>query len=128
MTSARTISGPIGNGEPRPIPAGGTSSNLFEPVQAPRLTSISRKMVPPFLADRAHYESAVAAQPGMSPIPWAGSIGLMFLQSLLVIRVFRGGFNDVTDVTEAKLTEISSASKSVSFDEPWQTKHAPRRR
>ncbi len=70
----------------------------------------------------------MSAQPGLSPISWAGSIDPIFLQWLLVIRVFGTGFNDVSDLTDdiikAKLTELSSGSKPVSFDELWPTLNA----
>ncbi len=63
----------------------------------------------------------MAAQPGLSPISWAASIDPIFLQSLLVIRVFGTGLNDVSNLTDgiikAKLTELSSGSRPVSFDE-----------
>ncbi len=108
-------------GEPTPTPAGGTSANVFAPVQAPRLTSISLEAIQRFLAERAHYEPAVAAQSGLSPISWAGSIDPIFLQSLLVIRVFGTGFIDISkltdDIINAKLTVRSSGNKPVSFDE-----------
>ncbi len=55
---------PIDMGDTTPPPGGGTSANLFAPIQAPRLSSISRKAIQHFLAERAHYESAVSAQPG----------------------------------------------------------------
>ncbi len=65
----------------------------------------------------------MAAQPGLSPFSWAGFIDPIFLQSLLVIRVFGTGLNDVSDLTDdiikAKLTERSSGSKPVSFDEAF---------
>ena len=108
-------------GDPLPPPSGGTSGNLFAPIQAPRLRSISRKEIQRFLAERAHYESAVAAQPGLIPVSWAGSIDPIFLQSLLVIRIFGEGINDVGDLTDdiikVKLNELSSGSKPVSADE-----------
>ncbi len=125
MTSAQTVSDPIDMGEPTPPPAGGTSANHFAPVQAPRLTSISRKAIQRFLAERAHYESAVAAQPGLSPISWAASIDPIFLQSLLVIQVFGTGFNDVSDLTDdiikAKLTELLPAASLFRSTKLWTT-------
>ncbi len=55
---------PTDMGDTTPPPAGGSSANLFALIQAPRLSSISRKAIQQFLAERAHYESAVSAQPG----------------------------------------------------------------
>ncbi len=53
--------------------------------------------------------------------PYLSPVDPIFLQSLLVIRVFGTGFKDVSDVTEdiimAMLTELSSGSMPVSFDE-----------
>ncbi len=107
--------------QPTPPPAGGTSANLFVPVQAHRLTSISCKAIQSFLAERAHSQSAVAAQPGLSLISWADFFGLIFPQSLLVIHVFGTGFNDVSDLTDdmikEQLKELSSGSNPDSSDE-----------
>ncbi len=117
----QTVSDAIDTEESTLPPAGGTFANLFEPGQAQRLTSLSRKAIQRCLAERAHYESAVAAQPGLSPISWAASIDHILLHSVLVIRVFGTGFSDVSNLTDviikAKMTELASGSKPVSIDE-----------
>ncbi len=113
------------HGVPTPPPAGGTSANLFAPVQTPWLTSIPWKAIQRFLAERAHYESSMDAQRCLSPISWAGSIEPIFLQSLLVIRIFGEGFDNVGDLTDdiikAKLTELASVRKPVRSMELWPT-------
>ncbi len=112
-------------GEPLSPPAGGTYANIFVPVQAPQLTSISRKAIQHFLAEHAHYKSAVDAQPGLSPISWAAAIDPIFLQSLLVIRVFVTGFNDVSDLTDdiikTRLTELLPAASLFRSMKLWPT-------
>lgn len=56
-----------------PPPPRGTYANLLVPIQEPRLSSISRKAIQTILAERQHYDLAVATQPGLRPIPWAGT-------------------------------------------------------
>ncbi len=108
-------------GDTTPPPAGGVSVNLFAPIQEPRLRSISRKAVQHFLAERAHYKSAVCAYPGLTPISWAGSIDAIFLRSLLRARIFGQGYTDVNDLTDDviknRLCNLVGGSKPVSFDD-----------
>ncbi len=84
-------------GDTTPPPDGGTSANLFALI---RLSRISRKAIQHILAERAHYESAVSAQPGLTPISWTGSIDASFLRSLLRARLFGQGYTDVNDLTD----------------------------
>lgn len=51
------------------VPAGAVS-NLFAPIQAPRIKSISRKDVRAFLLARREYENAIDAQPALSAVPY----------------------------------------------------------
>ncbi len=81
-------------------PARGTSASLFAPIQAPRLSSILRKAMQHFLAELAHYESAMSAQPRLRPSPGADSIDAIFLRSLLRARIFGQGYSDVNDLTD----------------------------
>ncbi len=108
-------------GEPTPPPAGGTSANLFTLMQAPSLSSILRKAIQHFLAERAHYESAVSVQPELTPISWAGSVDAIFLRSLLRARIFGQSYTDVNDLTDDviknRLCNLVGGSKSVSFDD-----------
>ncbi len=53
-----------------------------------------------FLAERAHYESTVSAQPGLTPISWAGSIDAIFLRSLLRAHIFGQCYTDINDLTD----------------------------
>ena len=99
----------------------GNPSHLFAPVQAPKLTNISRRAIQDFLADREQYETAIKAQPGLSPIPWAGCFDALFLRSLVRARAFGAQYKSVDElndaVIKAKLESLSSTTKHVSFDE-----------
>ncbi len=109
--------------EPTPLRAMGTSANPFAPVQQP--DSRARKAIQRFLAERAHYESAVATKLGLRPISFADSIDPIFLQSLLVIRVFGTGFIDFSDLTDdiikAKLTDFLPEASLFRSTKLWQT-------
>ena len=100
---------------------GGISANLFAPVQAPRLQSISRKAIQYFLAERASYEAAVAAQPGLLPVPWSTCFDAFFLRSLVLSRVFGNNVTAISQLTDelikSKLEEFCGAIKYVSYDE-----------
>eukprot|EP00171_Calliarthron_tuberculosum_P007262 IDg7262t1 len=94
---------------------------LFAPIQAPRLTSISRKAIQYFLAERATYENAVAAQPGLKPISYANSFDATFLGSLICCRIFGIEVKEVSDLSDdiikANIIKLSSGSKPVSAEE-----------
>ena len=98
-----------------------TSGNLFVPIQAPRLNSISRKAIQHFLAERASYEAAVAAQPGLLPVSWAGCFNAIFLRSLLRARIFGSEITNINaltdDIIKNKLMHLVSGSKHVTYDE-----------
>ncbi len=104
--------------DPAPHPTGWFSAEIFAPIQAHGLASISCTAIRRFFAESAHYESSVASKPGLSPIFWAFFIAPIFFQSLLVICLFEEGFKGVFDladyVTKAKLAELLG-SKPVSF-------------
>ncbi len=61
------------------------------------------------------------AQPGLTPISWAGSIDAIFLRSLLRARIFVQGYTDVNDLTDDviknRLCYFVEGSKPVSFDD-----------
>ena len=101
--------------------AEGYNTNLFAPIQAPRLKSISRKAIQEFLASREAYEDAVAAQKGLNPVSIRASFPDLFLRSLVKARVFGANITDVNDlrdeIIKTKLKELSSDTKAVSKNE-----------
>ena len=98
-----------------------TSAHLFAPPSHPKITSISRNAIQDFLAERAQYEVAIEAQPGLKPLSWAGCFDALFLRSLLRARIFGAHFKSIDefsdDVIKSKLESLSSTTKHVSFDE-----------
>ena len=96
-------------------------ANLFAPIEAPRLTSITRKEILKFLAERALYESAVGAQPWLKPMSMANCFEPRLLESLIDIQFFGEAVNLISDLTDDiitnKLEELSRGSKPVSAEE-----------
>lgn len=102
-------------------PATGATAHLFAPIRAPRITSISRKAIQDFLADRESYEDSVAAQPGLKAVSWRSCFQASFLRSLVLARMFGTQVKDVSDLTDEiikdKLSSYAEGSKVVSADE-----------
>ena len=102
-------------------PPAGASAHLFAPISAPRITSISRRAIQDFLADREAYEDAISAQPGLMAVSWRSCFPASFLRSLVRARIFRKNISDVTDLTDElikeKLTTFAAGTKTVSADE-----------
>ena len=97
------------------------TAQLFAPSQALRLTSISRKAIEDFLADREAYEDAISAQPSLKPVSWRSCFPASFLRSLVRARIFGADVTDVTQLTDekikSKLETFAAGTKTVSEEE-----------
>lgn len=101
----------------------GATANLFAPIQAPRLTSIFRKAIQDFLADRENYEDAISGQPTLKPVSWFSCFGASFLRSLVRARIFSADITEVPGLTDklikSKLETFAAGSKKVSAEEAF---------
>jgi len=98
-----------------------TSVNPFAFIQHPRITSITRKAIQDFLAQRDSYEIAVATQQGLTAVPYANCFDAIFLRSLVQAQVFGEAITNVSqltdDIIKNQLTALSSRGKVVDYDE-----------
>lgn len=85
---------------------------MFAPVQAPKLTNTSGRAIQDFLADQKQYEVAIKAQPGVSPILWAGCFDALFLRSLVRARALGTHYKSAGELIDAI---IKAKRKSLSY-------------
>lgn len=95
-------------------------SQMFAPIQAPRIKSISRRAVQEFLEQREAYEDAVNSQPGVKTIPYRSCFAPTFLKSLVRARFFGVNVKTVSectdDVIKTELDKIAGTYKTVSVE------------
>ena len=97
-----------------------SSVNPYTFIQHPRITSIRRKDIQEFFAQRDSHEAAVSSQQGPTPVPYANCFDPIFLRSLVRVQVFGEAITNVSDLTDEiikqKLTAISSGGKVMDYD------------
>lgn len=97
------------------------SANLFAPIQAPHLKSISRKDVQAFLLARASYEHSVDAQPGLKPVSYRSCFDADYLEALVMAEAFGADIDDVSKCTDeilrSKLHDMVNDTVPVDFDQ-----------
>ena len=97
------------------------AANLFAPIQAPHIKSISRKDVQSFLLARDAYEHAVEAQPGLKPVSYQSCFDADYLEALVMADAFGEDIDDVEKCTDAilkaKLKEMVGESITVDYEQ-----------
>ena len=96
------------------------TGHLFAQIQAPKIKSISRKAMQDFLADREAYEDLVAAQRGISAVPYRSCFTASYLKSLIRARFFGAEIAVVSELTDelikSKLEKVAGTSRSASVE------------
>eukprot|EP00171_Calliarthron_tuberculosum_P023254 IDg23254t1 len=95
----------------------GGVTNLFAPVQAPRIKSVTQKAVQDFLAEREAYENLVEAQSGLKPVTYRSCFQASYLKLLVRAEVFGEDIYDVSqlsdDTLKTKLQDLAGISKDI---------------
>lgn len=72
-------------------------------IHAPKQSSISRKAIQTFFDERANYEAAVDAQPGLIAISCTGSFDALLLPSLGPAGIFGTEITNVLRLSKATI-------------------------
>lgn len=99
----------------------GSMTNFLAPIQAPRLTIISRKALETFLATREDNKAAVNAQSGLNPIPWASCINAIYNRPPVLARIFHFQYATIQSLTDDFIKEkqgsLAGATHRVSAED-----------
>lgn len=99
------------------------TATLFAFIQAPCLTSIPRKEIQRFLAERKYYENSDAAQAGFKAMSYPKLFGVTFLYSLIRCRLLGTLIKEVyhlkNNVIKTKIEQLSSGSELISAEEAF---------